>query len=78
MLLVPKQLKRVGMTGNIPWYGGRFTPQQAYATSHPARSAPSPTATDRPQVSIEALEQLRAAGVLTEAEYDQFRARVEP
>jgi hypothetical protein len=40
MLLVPKQLQRAGMTGNVPYYGGRFTPAQAYAASHP--SAPPP------------------------------------
>jgi hypothetical protein len=36
MLLVPRQLLRSGMTGNVPYYGGRFTPTQAYAASHPA------------------------------------------
>lgn len=45
MLLVPKQLKRAGMTGNVPYYGGRFTPAQAYAASHrlgrPSGSIPS-------------------------------------
>ena len=40
MLLVPKQLQRAGMTGNVPYYGGRFCPAQAYAASHP--SAPPP------------------------------------
>jgi hypothetical protein len=40
MLLVPRQLLRSGMTGNVPYYGGRFTPAQAYAASHP--SAPPP------------------------------------
>lgn len=44
MLLVPRQLQRSGMTGNVPYYGGRFTPAQAYAASHPTgrppRSAP--------------------------------------
>ena len=39
MLLVPKQLQRAGMTGNVPYYGGRFTPAQAYAASHPVRAA---------------------------------------
>ena len=29
MLLVPKQLQRVGMTGTVPYYGGRFSPAQA-------------------------------------------------
>ena len=50
MLLVPRQLQRVGMTGDVPYYGGRFTPAQAYAASHPrARpveprtQAPAPT-----------------------------------
>jgi hypothetical protein len=40
MLLVPRQLMRSGMTGNVPYYGGRLTPAQAYAASHP--SAPIP------------------------------------
>jgi hypothetical protein len=43
MLLVPRQLSRSGMTGKVPYYGGRFSPTQAYAASHP--SAPAP---DRP------------------------------
>jgi hypothetical protein len=41
MLLVPKQLQRVGMTGNVPYYGGRFTPAQAYGASHPTAPPPS-------------------------------------
>jgi hypothetical protein len=41
MLLVPRQLRRVGMTGNVPYYGGRFTPAQAYAASHPTAPPPS-------------------------------------
>ncbi|HEX6917698.1 MAG TPA: hypothetical protein VF140_06430 [Phycicoccus sp.] len=46
MLLVPRQLKRSGMTGAVPYYGGRFTPAQAYAASHPQGAPPSgsPTA----------------------------------
>ena len=44
MLLVPKQLQRAGMTGNVPYYGGRFSPAQAYAASHP--SAPPPAFAD--------------------------------
>ena len=35
MLLVPKQLQRVGMTGMVPYYGGRLSPAQAYGASHP-------------------------------------------
>jgi hypothetical protein len=44
MLLVPRQLRRVGMTGAAPYYGGRFSPAQAYAASHP--TAPAPTFAD--------------------------------
>lgn len=40
MLLVPRQLRRSGMTGNVPYYGGRFTPAQAYAASHPSGRPP--------------------------------------
>ena len=39
MLLVPRQLQRSGLTGNVPYYGGRFTPAQAYAASHPRENA---------------------------------------
>jgi putative oligomerization/nucleic acid binding protein len=35
MLLVPRQLRRAGMTGDVPYYGGRLSPAQAYAVSHP-------------------------------------------
>ena len=44
MLLVPRQLRRVGMTGDVPYYGGRFTPAQAYAAtaSSPASGRASP------------------------------------
>jgi hypothetical protein len=41
MLLVPRQLQRVGMTGHVPYYGGRFSPAQAYAASHPTAPPPS-------------------------------------
>jgi hypothetical protein len=44
MLLVPRQLRRAGMTGNVPYYGGRFSPAQAYAASHP--TAPPPRFAD--------------------------------
>lgn len=44
MLLVPRQLQRVGMTGPVPYYGGRFTPAQAYAAAHP--TAPRPPFAD--------------------------------
>ena len=38
MLLVPRQLLRSGMTGSVPYYGGRFTPAQAWAAAHPTAS----------------------------------------
>lgn len=42
MILVPRQLQRAGMTGNVPYYGGRFTPEQAYAAAHPHGGALGP------------------------------------
>jgi hypothetical protein len=40
MRLVPRQLQRSGMTGNVPYYGGRLSPAQAYAASHPTAAPP--------------------------------------
>jgi hypothetical protein len=40
MRLVPKQLLRAGMTGQVPYYGGRLSPAQAYAASHPSGRPP--------------------------------------
>ena len=48
MLLVPRQLRRAGLTGDVPYYGGRFTPAQAYAASHPSASHPSASAPAAP------------------------------
>jgi hypothetical protein len=84
MILVPRQLQRAGMTGTVPYYGGRLTPAQAYAVSHPQRSAPrapappappSPPRTG-PTTTLDALEHLRATGVISGEEYTQLRARV--
>ncbi len=65
------------MTGGVPYYGGRFTPAQAYAASHP--SAP-PVAAPAPVVSredqVEALQRLLDTGVLTQEEFDELQARV--
>ena len=41
MLLVPKQLQRVGMTGMVPYYGGRLSPAQAYGAAHPTAPPPN-------------------------------------
>jgi hypothetical protein len=97
MLLVPRQLQRVGMTGSVPYYGGRFSPAQAYAASHPsapqpslpdlttaggafARSAVPSQGTEHPARtqpdSQLALQQLLDAGVITQAEFHELRARV--
>jgi hypothetical protein len=81
MRLAPRQLMRSGMTGNVPYYGGRFTPGQAYALTHPARPpAPAPPAPPPPPQESSAMQALRhlfETGVLTQAEYDEFRARVD-
>lgn len=85
MLLVPRQLRRAGMTGDVPYYGGRFTPAQAYAASHPTRPPPpppqpppaTPPAPTAPLSDARlALDHLRDAGVITPAEYADLRARV--
>ena len=86
MLLVPRQLRRSGMTGDVPYYGGRFTPAQAYAASHPPRPPappPRPSAPARAAASGSpgtdprlALQHLRDAGVITPAEYEDLWARV--
>jgi hypothetical protein len=73
MLLVPRQLQRVGMTGNVPYYGGRLTPAHAYAASHRVPPAPQQAASNP---TIDALQRLRAAGVVTEEEYARILARV--
>jgi hypothetical protein len=97
MLLVPKQLQRAGMTGTVPYYGGRFSPAQAYGASHP--TAPPPTFADpmtaggafarapvpstRPKSTAQtrpdtemALQHLLNTGVITQAEFQELRARV--
>jgi len=75
MLLVPKQLLRSGMTGNVPYYGGRFSPAQAYAVSHPPQPPPRP-ADAKDSSALDALRHLLDTGVLTQDEYDGLVARV--
>ena len=69
------------MTGDVPYYGGRFTPRQAYAAAHPPRPPAPPPAARAPAPSsgdqVEALRHLLDTGVLTQEEYDTLRARVE-
>ena len=69
------------MTGSVPYYGGRFTPAQAYAASHPS-PAPVPPAAERPPARpapdpMQALRHLLDTGVLTQQEFDELRGRVE-
>ena len=61
MLLVPRQLQRSGMTGAVPYYGGRLTPAQAYAASHPQGAPPnqSPTAWNPVATAAAALQHHR-------------------
>jgi hypothetical protein len=79
VLLVPRQLRRAGITGDVPYYGGRFTPAQAYAASHPPTPPPPPpgrpAASPRPD-QVAALEHLLETGVISREEYDELRARV--
>ena len=84
MLLVPRQLMRSGMTGTAPYYGGRFTPAQAYAASHSSAPPPPRPVTNTSSVAAPrsphpdteaALRQLRDSGVLTPAEYDDLMSR---
>jgi hypothetical protein len=63
------------MTGNVPYYGGRLTPAQAYTASHPAPPPPRAPAGAR-STTLDALEHLRAAGVITESEYAQVLKRI--
>ena len=85
MLLVPRQLRRAGLTGDVPYYGGRFTPAQAYAASHPRPAAAPPAAPPPPPPApssrseqLAALAHLLETGVITREEYEELRARVLP
>ena len=75
MLLVPRQLQRAGMTGRVPYYGGRFTPAQAYAASHPQRPPVAPV-NPAQAGQVRALQHLLDTGVLTADEFRDLRARV--
>ena len=86
VVLVPRQLQMTGMTGNVPYYGGRLSPAQAYAVSHPQQAAapPPPPPPPRPAPApprtdpVEALDGLLASGVISEEEYHQLRDRLAP
>ncbi len=86
MLLAPRQLQRHGMTGAVPYYGGRLTPAHIYGIQHPARPGPPPPAAPAPpppplrnqrtpQAVLEALTYLRDTGVITPREFADLRTR---
>jgi hypothetical protein len=90
MILVPRQLQRAGMTGQVPYYGGRLTPAQIYSLQHPkeqvppsvrqppmTRSASAPKQLQEPEV-VRQLRKLRDEGVLTDDEFATIAARVVP
>ncbi len=84
MRLAPRELQRAGMTGNVPYYGGRLTPAQAYAAGHPepqrvataAALVQRPASEATPEEILESLERLRQAGLVTDDEFAELAARV--
>ena len=88
MLLVPRQLQRHGMTGSVPYYGGRLTPAHIYGIQHQQRPSAPPPSTPRPstpppplrnqrnpQAVLDALTYLRDTGVITPREFADLRTR---
>ncbi|HVN13652.1 MAG TPA: SHOCT domain-containing protein [Kineosporiaceae bacterium] len=98
MRLAPRQLRRYGMTGDVPYYGGRLTPAHIDAITRsrrpaapvgtappPAVGPPAPPAVGptpppvgpaaSPTAVAQALQHLLDAGVITQAEFEQLRAR---
>jgi hypothetical protein len=78
MLLVPRQLQRHGMTGAVPYYGGRLTPWHINAIKDQAQERAQASA--RPPVRtqqgvLEALTHLWNSGILTPEEFNELRAR---
>ena len=90
MILVPRQLQRASMTGQVPYYGGRLTPAHIYALEHPGEPVPpslgfppgrlvapprTPEQPEEPEALLR-LRELRDQGVLTDEELEMFAARV--
>jgi hypothetical protein len=85
MILVPRQLQRSGMTGQVPYYGGRLTPAQIYSLQHP--DEPLPPSLGQPPMGratvapkepkmVRQLRKMRDKGVLTDEEFRSISARV--
>jgi hypothetical protein len=76
------------MTGDVPYYGGRLSPAQAYAASHPQQAGHGPPAATTPEpppappspakqaAQLEALQGLRDDGLISAAEHDRLASRV--
>lgn len=70
MPLVPRQTRLPGVTGEVPYYGGRFTPAQAYAAAHPPTRP-----VDRTEERRAALRRLLDTGVITRDELEVLERR---
>ena len=85
MILAPRQLQRSGMTGQVPYYGGRLTPAHIYSLEHPGEQVPpslghpsmtrSASGQKEPKI-VRQLRKMRDKGVLTEEEFATIAARV--
>ena len=87
MILVPRQLQRAGMTGRVPYYGGRLTPAHIYSLQHPGGELPpslqlppmsrSATTPKEPKM-MRQLRKMREKGVISPEEFATISARVRP
>lgn len=85
MILVPRQLQRAGMTGRVPYYGGRLTPSHIYSLQHPGEPVPPSvgmplttrsTASPKDPKALRRLRKLHDDGVITDEELATLSARV--
>ena len=87
MILVPRQLRRSDFPSSVPYYGRRLTPQviqglQARPAHRPTPQplpppAPAPPPPSNAAQQLASLDDLRAAGALTDTEYDEIRRRIQ-
>ena len=87
MILVPRQLERAGMTGSVPYYGGRLTPAHIYALQHPNQPVPASmglpamgrtATTPKESKVVRQLRKMRDKGVITDEEFQTISARMRP
>ena len=87
MILVPRQLQRAGMTGPVPYYGGRLTPAHIYSLQHPEEPTPPSlrlppmtrsAATPKEPKALRQLRKLHEKGVITDEELATISARMQP